>query len=175
MDENNKDKIPKLTITGNTGRFKSNAENKSNIPKESFPNKNTTKKLVSKKFVIPDNSIQIPVFKNSKVILDNSIPIDNNIKLQLLRVLEIDKEYPSGILGFNPPLYKEFITKAGDINTHVKINQEVKLKLKFKKEINEKRIVKDLYFTSLNDITVIIAKLDNNDYYPSYQLESYEY
>ena len=176
MDENNKDKIPKpifklRTIEEQNKIAKNNKENlkKNSIHLEVFPDKKSTKQVNNREL-----GIEIPVHKNAKVIINKKLDISFDTKLQLLRVLEIDKEYPDSILGFNPPLFKEFITKTGEINTHVYIGQAVKLKLKFKKDINEKQVVKDLYFTSLNNMTVIIAKLENGNFYPSYQLEAYD-
>jgi len=121
---------------------------------------------------LPDGITAIPVYKKSYVLLDKVIEI-NSTTLQLQRVIELDKEYPKAIIGFHPPLFKDFINKDNTINTHVNVGETVVLGLKFKNDKNPPRIVKELYFTSLNSITVIIAKLDNEDYYPSYFLEKY--
>lgn len=130
----------------------------------------TTKPRQGKTYNESDVNV-IPVYKNSHIIISKEVPINIESTLQIKRVLEIDKEYPNQIFGFNPPLFKEFITEDNTITTIVKIGDTVKLKDVYKDKVNKPRKVKDLYFRALNNFTVIVALLEDDDFYVAYYLE----
>lgn len=99
-------------------------------------------------------------------------------KLKTLEdILEFDKRKPNNIIGFEPAIYYEFIDKRkGKLNFYVKVGDVVKVKEKFKpKNAPPRRTVVDLYLSSLKDMTVIVAKLDDNSVELANRLELYEY
>lgn len=78
-------------------------------------------------------------------------------------VLILDKYNPDLIHGFTPPLYKEFVVKNRLLN-HVNIGDKVIINPRYKERDGDKpQILKDIYFKSLNNMTVLIGILDNGD------------
>lgn len=76
--------------------------------------------------------------------------------------VNLDKNHPDLIEGFTPPLYKEFIVK-GKLLNHVNIGNKVIIHPKYQESNIKQRILKDIYFKSLNNMTVLIAVLDDGD------------
>jgi hypothetical protein len=90
-----------------------------------------------------------------------SIPNVPNIKKCPYRdFVLLDKVYGDLIERFTPPLYKEFIVKGKLIN-HVNINDRVIINPKYKEKDTGVRILIDIYFKSLNNMTVLIGVLDD--------------
>lgn len=88
-------------------------------------------------------------------------------------IILLDKRKPNNIVGFNPPLFKDFINKAtGAINTSVSVGESVVCVKKFMdKRGHIPRIVKSLYLKSLNNMTIVIAILNDDDFYIANRLE----
>lgn len=139
--------------------------------RKSIKREKTTKSRHTRTYNETDVNI-IPVYKNSHIIINKEVPLDIGTVLQVERVLEIDRDYPNQIYGFNPPLFKDFIDEeTNTIDTHVKVGDTVILKNLFKGKVNTPRKVKSLYFRALNDFTVVVAQLEDNDFYTTYYLE----
>lgn len=105
------------------------------------------------------------------MVKDDTIHYDE-IKI-LNDVIFLDTVRPDLIISFHPPLYKDFVDKQKQsIDTIVKVGDIVKVKSKY---IDNKgdipREVINLYFKSLNNITVVIAVLNDNDFYVANRLE----
>ena len=99
---------------------------------------------------------------------------ENYSKLSTLEdVILLDKRKPSNVAGFHPPLFTEFINKStNSIKTHVKVNDIVKVKrLYMDKKEDLPREVVSMYLKALNNMTVIIATLNDGDYHLSNRLE----
>lgn len=113
-----------------------------------------------------DKGVIIKLVKNEGYIF-------NTITQPTLRdIIEIDNIKSDLIHSFHPPLYKDFITSKGQINTIINIGNIVKVKRKFMDEKEDiPREVTDLYFKSLNNMTVIVAVLNDNDFYVANRLE----
>jgi hypothetical protein len=80
-------------------------------------------------------------------------------------IIDLDIRNPNAIYSFEPALFNDFIDKAThNINPFVKIGDTVIVK---KKYANSKghipRKVKDIYFKSLGNMTVIIAVLQDGE------------
>jgi hypothetical protein len=149
------------------------------------------------KNITTTNTAKSPVVrdevKNSQSIAERlgvkvtTINIENGVKLVLAEdeeedytkiftledVIKLDKKKPNLIVEFVPPLFKEYTNARAEIKTHVKVNDEVVVKDKFvhSSSNNDKTKVLSLHFKSLNNMTVIIAKLSNNNYELSNRLE----
>lgn len=89
-------------------------------------------------------------------------PVPNIKTLSYKEFVELDKQYPDLIEGFTPPLYKEFIVK-GKLLNQVNIGDLSIINPKYRENNTMKNIVLDIYFKSLNNMTVLIAKLDNEE------------
>ncbi len=77
-------------------------------------------------------------------------------------LIQLDKFDSELIEGFTPPLYKEFIVKNKLLN-HVNIGDLCIINPKYKENTTSEHTVKDIYFKSLNNMTVLIAKLSNGE------------
>lgn len=88
-------------------------------------------------------------------------------------VIDLDKRKPNVIVGFNPPLYFEFINKGKQcLTSNVDVGDIVTVKAKFKDNKGHiPRVVQSLYFKSLFDMTVIVAVLNDNDFCLANRLE----
>ena len=76
----------------------------------------------------------------------------------------MDNLNPNAIYSFEPALYNDFINKAThSIHTFVKAGDLVVVKKKYASSNNPPRRVKDIYFKSLGDMTVLVAILDDED------------
>lgn len=118
------------------------------------------------------NLIEIKLDKGVtiKLVKDNAFLFTKELNLK--DIIEIDNAKPDLIHSFHPPLYKDFITSKGQINTHVNIGNIVKVKRKFMDDKEDiPREVTNLYFKSLNNMTVITAVLNDNDFYVASRLE----
>lgn len=131
-------------------------------------------KKKSNQLVIPDGvkTVSVDLTRGVKLILIEDEAEDySNIKT-FEDVITLDAVKPHLIAGFIPSLYDEFVDGNRNIKPNVKVQDFVKVKRKF---IDAKgdipRQVVSLYFKSLNDMTVIIAKLADDDYYLSNRLD----
>ena len=113
--------------------------------------------------------------------------IENNVSVVLVKdaeedyseiktihdVLDLDKKKPNNIVGLIPAIYYEFIDRQNKtLNTFVKVDELVTVKSKFMdKKGHIPRQVKKVYAKALNNMTVIIAELDDNEIYLTYRLE----
>lgn len=100
-----------------------------------------------------------------KVIIMKDEEEDFSLIKTLHDVIALDKRKPQLIADFKPKLYKEFTNSRGQIITHVKAGDKVKLKPKFSDDKAPELIVKDIRTASLFDMSVILATFDN--YYPT--------
>lgn len=127
-----------------------------------------------KELVIPNGvkTVSVDLKRGVKLILIEDDAEDYSSIKTLEDVINLDKTKPHLIAGFIPSLYEEFMDGNRTIKPHVKVSDFVKVKRKF---IDTKgdipRQVTSLYFKSLNDMTVVIATLADNDYYLSNRLE----
>jgi len=85
-----------------------------------------------------------------------------NYKYNYQTLVQLDKVDPDLIEGFTPPLYKEFIVK-GNLLNHVNIGDTITINPKYKDSSKYRCIVEDIYFKSLNNMTVLIAVLNDGD------------
>lgn len=125
-------------------------------------------KAVARPIYDKDNATFVTIDgKESKVqvIILNDEEEDYDLIKTLHDVILLDKRKPQLIAEFRPPLYKEFTNSRGQILTHIKVGDSVKLKPIFSDEKAPKLIVKDIRTASLFDMTVILATFDN--YYPT--------
>lgn len=90
-------------------------------------------------------------------------------------IIELDKRNSNLIAQFYPPLSSKFIDIVNaSINTHIKVGDTVNVKKFYRTSdvIDEKpRVVTKLYLKALNNMTVIIAVLEDNDFYLTYYLQ----
>lgn len=124
------------------------------------------------------------VYKRKRILdmtgaIENILP--NNIKVYTTTkpqeplidyesVIKFDSTNPASIIHIEPPLFEEFRnTISGLIDSQVYIHQFVKLKSKFD-DGKGVGTVTELRFGNLGNMTVIIAKLDDNREYLSYYL-----
>lgn len=115
-----------------------------------------------------NKGVSITMVKNSTVIYEEIKTLNDVIFLDTVR--------PHLIVCFHPPLYKDFVDKQKQsIDTIIKVGDIVKVKSKY---IDNKgdipREVTNLYFKSLNNMTVVIAVLNDNDFYVANRLEKYK-
>lgn len=109
------------------------------------------------------NTETIPIGKGVSVVLfkDKGVVFYNGSTLN--NILEIEKLYPDAFVGLLPSLYEDFI--INDVITpYVNIGDTVTIKRIYcEKKGDIPRKVKDIYFKALNDMTVIIAELEDGD------------
>lgn len=105
----------------------------------------------------------IPISKGVSIVLfkDKGVRITKDITF--LEILELEKNYPDAFVGVLPSLFEDFIVND-IIEPFVKIGDIVTVKRKFViKNGDTPRRVEDIYFKALNDMTVIIALLEDGD------------
>lgn len=120
-------------------------------------------KLLSDIIKTLENTEVIPISKGVSVALFKNKGVTVNSNTTLKDILEIEVKYPDAFIGLLPNLYEDFILN-NTINPHVKVGDKVTIKRKYcvtDGDIPKK--VTDLYLKALNDMTVIIAVLDNKD------------
>lgn len=123
---------------------------------------------------VKDETDLISIKLNKGVII--KLQKRNNVNYDIIKTLndivKLDINIPDLIHSFHPPLYKDFITSKGQINTIIEIGNIVITKRKFidNKEDIPREVI-DLYFKSLNNMTVIVAILNDNDFYVANRLE----
>lgn len=88
-------------------------------------------------------------------------------------VFAFDKKKPNNIIGFIPSFYHEFVnTETRELKPFVKVGDVVTVKRKF---LNKKgdipRVVKNVYAKAINNMSVIIATLDDGDIVLTNQLD----
>lgn len=108
-----------------------------------------------------NKTINILIGKGVIIHLD-ILPNDYNLITTYTGILNLDKELPNIIEGFTPPLYKEFILK-GKLLNHVSIGSNVIINPKYKENNKSVRKLEDIYFKSLNNMTVLIGVLDDGE------------
>jgi len=142
-------------------------------------NVKTTKPEKEKK-VKPAPSVKksVVVFTGTyNVFLDRKVKIAVKEGIELptndLEVIKLDKKDPTAILHIYPELYNEYLDKKNNIYTHVAIGDKVKVSLKYKTDNNPVRTVSNLYFAGLENMSIIIAVLDDKSYHPAHYLEKY--
>ncbi len=128
--------------------------------------------------------VRVPSLDNSNYI---SIPLKHGVLLTVTKdseedyskietlqdIILLNKRKPNNIVGMSPPLFPEFINKTtNSINTGVSIGDSVKCKAKFMdNKGNKPRQVKDLYLKGLNNMTIVVATLEDDDFYIANRLE----
>lgn len=80
-------------------------------------------------------------------------------------VVELDLRKPGVLADFRPPLFKEYINRVNHtIETFAKIGDIVTIDRKYLDPKGDvPRRVIDLYFKSLNNMTVVMVKLEDGD------------
>ena len=120
-----------------------------------------------------NSHIQHKLQGDVSVILVKDAEEDYSTILTIQDVLELDKRKPNNIVGLSPPIYHEYIDRAKKtINLFVKVDDLVTVKSKFMDNKGHiPRRVKKVYVKSLNNMSVIIAELDDKELYLTYRLE----
>lgn len=120
-----------------------------------------------------ENQIIVKLDKGVSVICVKKDDIKYDEIKTLNDVIFLDNTRPDIIINFQPPLYKDFVNKQNQsIDTIIKIGDIVKVKNKYLDNKGEiPREVINLYFKSLNNMTVIVAVLNDNDFYIANRLE----
>lgn len=113
------------------------------------------------------NHLVHKIENNVSVILVKDLEEDYSTIKTIHDVLELDKKKPNNIVGLLPAIYYEFIDRANKtINTFVKVGDLVTVNRKFMdKKGDIPRQVKKVYSKSLNNMTVILAELDDKEVY----------
>jgi hypothetical protein len=159
MENENKEK-PIFNILGNKSTSESPVKVafRKNVGKESF------------------NYIKHKILHNVIVLLVPDEEEDYSKINTLFDLINLDLRKPNLIAGFEPPLYKDFVdTFNKSIKTFVKVDDLVTVKAKYEDNRGHiPRQVKDLYLKTLNNMTVIIAILNDNDYCLTNRLEIYK-
>ncbi len=111
-----------------------------------------------------DKTTNIQIGKGVVIHLDTNeyVKLKKYTKLDYLAIVQLDKDNGNMIEGFTPPLYKEFIIKNKLLN-HVNIGDLCIINPKYEENTTSEHTVKDIYFKSLNNMTVLIAKLSNGE------------
>jgi hypothetical protein len=139
------------------------------VKEKSFPVKKGEKKMVTVAGYDKDNATAVTIDGTEskvQVIIVNDEEEDYSLIKTLHDVIALDKRKPQLVAEFKPPLYKEFTNSRGQILTHVKVGDKVKLKPIFSDEKAPRTlIVKEVRTASLYDMTIIVATFDN--YYPT--------
>ena len=119
------------------------------------------------------NYIKIQLKHGVTIVVTKDSEEDYNKIETLQDVILLDKRKPNNIVGFDPPLFTDFINKAsGTIKTHVLVGETVVCMKKFSDSKGHiPRIVKSLYLKALNNMTIIIATLSDDDFYIASRLE----
>jgi hypothetical protein len=97
--------------------------------------------------------IKTIIINKVKFILQDFVDVD---ELRTgLDIIKLEKEQPDALVEIKPPLYNSFIdTRKNTIRPYVKVGQKVE-------EENVLYTVLDVRFKRLNDMTVIVADLEN--------------
>lgn len=127
------------------------------------------KESVGVEFVksIKANSKEVAIKKDVTMLVVLDEEEDYSTIKTITDVLALDARKPNNIIGFIPALHESFINKVKKtLLTHVNIGDTVIMKPKYTDEKGKiPRKVKDLYFKSLNNMTIIIAILDDDDFH----------
>ena len=113
------------------------------------------------------NHLVHKIENNVSIVLVKDVEEDYTTIKTIHDVLELDKRKPNNIVGLLPAIYYEFIDRANKtLNTFVKVGDLVTVNRKFMdKKGDIPREVKRVYAKSLNNMTVILAELDDKEVY----------
>lgn len=125
------------------------------------------------KRVTNDNFIHHKIEGNVTLTVVKDSEEDYTKIVTLEDVINLDRRKPSNIVSISPPLYHELIDKAKKcIKIHAEVGAMVKVKRKFMdKKGDIPRRVDKLHLQALNDMTIIVATLEDGDYQLSHRLE----
>lgn len=121
------------------------------------------RKLLSDIIKTLDNVETIPLSKGVSAVLFKNKGVTLNSNSTLKDVIEIESKYPEVFVGLLPDLFKDFIVND-TIESYVEEGDIVTIKRQYcmpKGDIPRK--VQKVYFKALNDMTVIIALLEDGD------------
>jgi hypothetical protein len=153
VSNNNSKKIVKASTTSKSAS-KSKTREKEQIV---YNNPNWEYKYIK-------HGVQVVLVKDTE---ENYNDIEN-----IHDIINLIKKKSSNIVGFIPKLYHEFLDLTNArIKTFVNEGDLVVYKSKFAPNNNNPKIVKEIYIKSLNDMSVLIAKLDDNSLVLCNQLE----
>ena len=113
----------------------------------------------------PLNTVKYGAIKTQSLVINNvrfilQDFIDTSTLLTGLDIIKLERESVDAIVDIKPKLYEAFINKKTNLlKPFVKVNQTVKIK---EEERDIIYTVLDIRFKRLNDMTVIIADLENN-------------
>lgn len=169
MEQNEEVKKPTLM-------FNNLSNVKSEVKVEKSASKRSSGSVVRKtdlsKLIDNPNFIKHDLGKGVTIILTKDLEEDYSTITTLNSLLEFNKKKPNNIVGIVPELFKSFIDEENkSINTYVKVGQVVKSISKFERGNNFPRKVKEVYLKSLHDMTIVIAKLEDDSIHIAYTLE----
>lgn len=149
-------------ITGSSNSKKGISASKKNVVENAKP-----------AHIVNENFVQQQIQNNVTVTLVKDAEEDYTKLYTLQDILDLDKRKPSNIVSISPPLYHELINKAtSSIKIHAPVGSVVKVQRKFMDSKGDiPREVKALHLKSLNNMTVIVATLDDGDYQLAHRLE----
>jgi hypothetical protein len=134
--------------------------------KEPLPSKKSSRSAVVPQSIKPNAShVHHKLNNGVVVILVKDAEEDYSTIKTIQDVLELDKKKPNNIVGLNPPIYHEFIDRAKKtINLFVNEGDLVTVNRKFMdKKGDIPRRVEKVYIKSLNNMSVIVAQLDDKE------------
>lgn len=109
------------------------------------------------------NTETIPIGKGVSVVIFKDKGVTINKDSTFDDIIQLEKLHPDAFVGVLPALFEDFIVNDM-IQPFVKIGDFVKIKRIYCEKLGDKsREVKDIYFKALNDMTVIIAELEDGD------------
>ncbi len=173
MEQNEEVKAKPMLFTSLTNTKSENSEVKvvKSASKSSRGSGLHNKKLA----VLYDNPnfIHHDLGKGVTIVLTKDPEEDYSSLVSLHSLLEFNKKKPNNIVGIIPELFNAFVDDINNtINPYVKKGQIVKSVSKFERgNFKQPRKVEDVYLKSLNNMTVVIAKLEDDSIHISYTLE----
>lgn len=113
------------------------------------------KQLQNTEIIPMGKGVSVVIFKDKGITITKDSTLNDIIMVEAVR--------PEAFVGLLPSLYEDFINN--DIITpHVNVGDFVKIKKIYKEKKGDiARKVKSIYLKALNDMTVIIAELEDGD------------
>jgi len=161
------------------GLSEANITGEANIRKSARNPKGSGKKLKAR------DASYYPLHKIVKIENEVQIVLEPSSTLEIETFKDFieatESEQAGDIVDILPPLYDKHFKIIADIKTRIMVEDLVTVNFKFRNILEQKQLeqkkpvkVKDVKFIKLNDMTVIVAYLENKDYYPINELDLYD-